>query len=71
MTGLATGPRLDFRILQKDQFLNFEKLGLPTSEPVSKKDWGEFAALREKWLPVLESTDPSHSQIAETGTPSR
>jgi murein DD-endopeptidase MepM/ murein hydrolase activator NlpD len=71
MTGLATGPHLDFRISQKGQFLNFEKLGLPTSEPVSKKDWGEFAALREKWLPVLESADPSHTQIAETATPSR
>jgi murein DD-endopeptidase MepM/ murein hydrolase activator NlpD len=71
MTGLATGPHLDFRISQKGQFLNFEKLGLPTSEPVSKKDWGEFAALREKWLPVLESVDPSHTQIAETGAPSR
>ena len=71
MTGLATGPHLDFRISQKGQFLNFEKLGLPTSEPVSKKDWGEFAALRAKWLPALESADPSHTQIAETGSPSR
>jgi murein DD-endopeptidase MepM/ murein hydrolase activator NlpD len=71
MTGLATGPHLDFRISQKGQFLNFEKLGLPTSQPVSKKYWGEFATLREKWLPVLESADPSHAQIAETATPSR
>ncbi len=55
MTGLATGPHLDFRISKKGQFLNFEKLGLPPSDPVSKKNWTEFAALREKWLPVLEN----------------
>jgi murein DD-endopeptidase MepM/ murein hydrolase activator NlpD len=53
MTGLATGPHLDFRISQKGQFLNFEKLGLPPSEPVSKKNWSEFASLRGRWLPLL------------------
>ena len=57
MTGLATGPHLDFRISHRGQFLNFEKLGLPPSEPVCKKDWGEFAALREKWVPMLESPE--------------
>src|SRR5277367_5966183 len=36
MTGLATGPHLDFRIQQHGQFLNFEHLGLPTADPVSK-----------------------------------
>ena len=53
MTGLATGPHLDFRIEQKGQFLNFERLGLPPSDPVSKKNWTEFAGVREQWLPVL------------------
>jgi murein DD-endopeptidase MepM/ murein hydrolase activator NlpD len=52
-TGLATGPHLDFRISQKGQFKNFETLGLPPSEPVAKKNWTEFAAVREKWLPLL------------------
>ena len=56
-TGLATGPHLDFRIMQKGQFKNFEKLGLPPSDPVSKKNWPEFAATREKWLPVLEGRE--------------
>jgi murein DD-endopeptidase MepM/ murein hydrolase activator NlpD len=54
MTGLATGPHLDFRILQKGQYKNFERLGLPPSDPVAKKHWPEFAALREQYLPLLK-----------------
>lgn len=54
-TGLATGPHLDFRILQRGQYRNFEKLGLPRSDPVSKRNWRDFAAVREKWLPPLEN----------------
>jgi len=58
MTGLATGPHLDFRIAQKGQFRNFETLGLPPSDPVNKRDWEEFAAVREKMMPVMENGAP-------------
>jgi murein DD-endopeptidase MepM/ murein hydrolase activator NlpD len=61
MTGLATGPHLDFRIMQKGQFKNFERLGLPPSDPVSKKNWAEFAAVREKWLPTLDAEKPQET----------
>ncbi len=64
MTGLATGPHLDFRIEQKGQFLNFEKLGLPPSDPVSKKDWAEFRGVREQWLSVLQR--PLEVQTAQS-----
>jgi murein DD-endopeptidase MepM/ murein hydrolase activator NlpD len=57
MTGLATGPHLDFRILQKGQYKNFEKLGLPPSDPVAKKHWPEFEALREQYLPLLKKPE--------------
>lgn len=56
-TGLATGPHLDFRILQRGQYKNFEKLGLPPSDPVSKKHMPEFQAVREKWLPMLKNPE--------------
>lgn len=78
MTGLATGPHLDFRIQQHGQFLNFERLGLPTADPVSKRDWTEFAALRDAAMThmpdlppradtpaVAKNTRPRHSRGAD------
>lgn len=47
MSGLATGPHLDFRIERHGQFLNFERLPLPPTHPVAKSDWTEFAAARD------------------------
>jgi murein DD-endopeptidase MepM/ murein hydrolase activator NlpD len=62
MTGLATGPHLDFRISQKGQFKNFEALGLPPSDPVTKKNWADFEAVREKWLPLMEQPQQLQAQ---------
>jgi murein DD-endopeptidase MepM/ murein hydrolase activator NlpD len=50
MTGLATGPHLDFRIQLRGEFLNFERLPLPPSEPVATSRWNEFAATRDRAL---------------------
>jgi murein DD-endopeptidase MepM/ murein hydrolase activator NlpD len=66
-TGLSTGPHLDFRVLEKGQYKNFEKLGLPPSDPISKKNMPEFAALREKWLPALKN--PGLLQASVTASP--
>jgi murein DD-endopeptidase MepM/ murein hydrolase activator NlpD len=66
-TGLSTGPHLDFRILQKGQYKNFEKLGLPPSDPVSKKNLPEFAAVREKWLPLLKNPELLQANVIPSG----
>jgi murein DD-endopeptidase MepM/ murein hydrolase activator NlpD len=68
-TGLSTGPHLDFRILQKGQYKNFEKLGLPPSDPVSKKNFPEFSALREKWLPLLKNPEMLQASAEASAAP--
>jgi murein DD-endopeptidase MepM/ murein hydrolase activator NlpD len=55
MTGLATGPHLDFRLSRHGQFLNFERLPLPPSQPIAKSDWSEFAAARDQELAEMPS----------------
>jgi murein DD-endopeptidase MepM/ murein hydrolase activator NlpD len=68
-TGLSTGPHLDFRILQHGQYKNFEKLGLPASDPVARKNWAEFAAVRDKCLPLLTNSAPLEAIAAPAAPP--
>lgn len=70
MTGLATGPHLDFRIQQHGKFLNFERLGLPTADPVSKRDWSEFAAARDEAMSYMPGV-PLHVGTAAVEKPSK
>ena len=70
-TGLSTGPHLDFRILQKGQYKNFERLGLPPSDPVSKKHMPEFTEVREKWLPLLKNPGLLQASVSAAGVNGR
>jgi murein DD-endopeptidase MepM/ murein hydrolase activator NlpD len=58
MTGLATGPHLDFRIEKRGQFLNFERLPLPPSDPVAKRDWNAFAGQRDRAMALMPAAGP-------------
>jgi murein DD-endopeptidase MepM/ murein hydrolase activator NlpD len=65
-SGLSTGPHLDFRILQRGQYKNFEKLGLLPSDPIAKKYWPEFTLVRQQWLPVLRGEATPQEATAST-----
>jgi murein DD-endopeptidase MepM/ murein hydrolase activator NlpD len=66
MTGLATGPHLDFRILQHGQFRNFLALRLPPSDPVAPRDRQEFVSFRDEWMPRLDSGSTNVTRAALT-----
>jgi murein DD-endopeptidase MepM/ murein hydrolase activator NlpD len=69
MTGLATGPHLDFRIELRGQFLNFEKLALPPTDPVSQSDRREFAAARDHALALMPAPGGQHPALAQDQPP--
>lgn len=64
MTGLATGPHLDFRIQRAGQFLNFERMAPPPAGPIEKRDWAAFAAARDNAMAAM-SPLPTHETTAQ------
>jgi|YelNatPaOPRAMG01_1025707.scaffolds.fasta_scaffold79043_1 murein DD-endopeptidase MepM/ murein hydrolase activator NlpD len=64
MSGLATGPHLDFRIEEHGQFRNFLAMKLPPAQSVSRKDWPQFEKVRSRLLQELASIG-SHANGVE------
>jgi murein DD-endopeptidase MepM/ murein hydrolase activator NlpD len=69
MTGLATGPHLDFRIQRGKDFLNFERLPLPPSDPVSKRDWNDFVSMRDVALAQMPAVAPEREIAVAKNSP--
>jgi murein DD-endopeptidase MepM/ murein hydrolase activator NlpD len=65
MTGLATGPHLDFRIQHGGEFLNFEGLPLPPAGPVEKRDWNEFVTARDSALAQMPELPVQQAAAAD------
>jgi murein DD-endopeptidase MepM/ murein hydrolase activator NlpD len=70
-TGLATGPHLDFRIIDHGVFRNFETLrqNLPSAEPVAPSDAVEFASVRDQALSGLGGGALESRRVADASAP--
>lgn len=54
MTGLATGPHLDYRMIKSGVFVNPLKIQSPRAEPVPRRERAAFEATRDRVLALLD-----------------
>ncbi|MGH9534015.1 MAG: peptidoglycan DD-metalloendopeptidase family protein [Terriglobales bacterium] len=71
MTGLATGPHLDFRITHFGRYENFQTLRrrLPPAAPVPATRRAAFAASRRRWLGALRTLPAQSDAVLHLPAP--
>lgn len=68
-TGMATGPHLDFRLIQNGKYTDPTKKIVPDAPPVAASAFARFAAQRDELRSRLEGLPPADNNLARAVTP--
>jgi murein DD-endopeptidase MepM/ murein hydrolase activator NlpD len=71
MTGYATGPHLDYRVMKGNAFVNPRSISLPPAKPVTNANMASFIDLRDRHLARLSSVraGDSAANVASAALP--
>jgi murein DD-endopeptidase MepM/ murein hydrolase activator NlpD len=69
MTGLATGPHLDYRMIKDGAFVNPLRMQSPPADPIALDEEAAFAAMRDRQLALLDPSPAGPAVAVLTAAP--